>query len=64
MGDDINFYKQYKDELNIDSRTTSYVLSRVVKMTLKSISMKAQRGEHINENERVIKKKELEKLNL
>ncbi|EQB60017.1 enzymatic polyprotein endonuclease reverse, partial [Vairimorpha apis BRL 01] len=64
MGDDINFYKQYKDELNIDSRTTSYVLSRVVKMTLKSISMKARRGEHINENERVIKKKELEKLNL
>ncbi|EQB61454.1 hypothetical protein NAPIS_ORF00974 [Vairimorpha apis BRL 01] len=38
------FHKQYRNVLNIDSRTQAYIQARVFKMTLESLSMEARRG--------------------
>ncbi|EQB61455.1 hypothetical protein NAPIS_ORF00975 [Vairimorpha apis BRL 01] len=45
------FHKQYRNVLNIDSRTQAYIQARVFKMTLESLSMEARRGKYITEGE-------------
>ncbi|EQB60168.1 hypothetical protein NAPIS_ORF02269 [Vairimorpha apis BRL 01] len=40
------FHKQYRNVLNNDYRTQTYVQARVPKMTLESLSMKARRGKY------------------
>ena len=54
------FHKQYRNVLNIDSRTQAYVQARVLKMTLECLSMEAQRGKYITEGEKEVN--ELENL--
>ena len=48
------FHKQYRNVLNIDSRTQAYVQARVLKMTLESLSMEARRGKYITESEQEV----------
>ncbi|EQB61418.1 hypothetical protein NAPIS_ORF01007 [Vairimorpha apis BRL 01] len=59
-GIETTFHKQYRNVLNINSRTQAYVQARVLKMTLESLSMEVLRGKYITESEQEVN--ELENL--
>lgn len=38
-----NYHRQYRDELNLDNRIEAYIQSRILKMTLESLTMDSRR---------------------